>query len=88
MGVCIPSILDIKLEGTVSTSVAYLVGIGVARREVGRMLTRYPEILGMRVARVIKPFVEYLETVGLPRLAVARLTEKSSHILGFGWTTA
>ncbi|KAE8672261.1 hypothetical protein F3Y22_tig00111848pilonHSYRG00400 [Hibiscus syriacus] len=44
-----------------STSVAYLVGIGVSRREVGGVLTRYPEILGMRVGRVIKPFVSILK---------------------------
>ncbi|KAK8498937.1 hypothetical protein V6N13_045898 [Hibiscus sabdariffa] len=67
-----------------STSVAYLVAIGVSRREVGGVLTRYPEILGMRVGRVIKPFVEYLEGLGIPRLAIARLIEKGPHILGFG----
>nr|XP_029116274.1 transcription termination factor MTERF4, chloroplastic-like [Elaeis guineensis] len=77
-------LLGFKLEGTMSTSVAYLIGIGVARRELGGVLTRYPEILGMRVGRVIKPFIEYLESLGLPRQAVARLIEKRPHILGFG----
>ncbi|KAG6382617.1 hypothetical protein SASPL_157702 [Salvia splendens] len=80
----IPEVLGFKLEGTMSTSVAYLVGIGVARREIGGVLTRYPEILGMRVGRVIKPFVEYLGSLGIPSLAVARLVEKRPHILGFG----
>ncbi|KAI4377903.1 hypothetical protein MLD38_015460 [Melastoma candidum] len=78
-----PEVLGFKLEGTMSTSIAYLVGIGVARREVGGLLTRYPEILGMRVGKVIKPFVEYLEYLGMSRLAVARLVEKGPHILGF-----
>ncbi|KAL0291977.1 UNVERIFIED_CONTAM: hypothetical protein Sradi_7006800 [Sesamum radiatum] len=58
-----PEVLGFKLEGTMSTSVAYLVGIGVARREIGGVLTKYPEILGMRVG-VIKPFVEYLGSLG------------------------
>ncbi|KAJ9187689.1 hypothetical protein P3X46_003114 [Hevea brasiliensis] len=79
-----PEVLGFKLEGTMSTSVAYLVGIGVARREIGGISTTYPEILGMQVGRVIKPFVEYLESLGIPRLAVARLIQKRPHILGFG----
>ncbi|KAF2298639.1 hypothetical protein GH714_024449 [Hevea brasiliensis] len=46
-----------------STSVAYLVGIGVARREIGGISTTHPGILGMQAGRVIKPFVEYLESL-------------------------
>ncbi|KMZ66525.1 hypothetical protein ZOSMA_298G00070 [Zostera marina] len=69
-----------------STSVAYLVGIGVTRRKIGHVLTRYPEILGMRVGRVIKPFVEYLESLSIPRLVIARLIEKKPYILGFDLT--
>ncbi|KAK7275936.1 hypothetical protein RIF29_17063 [Crotalaria pallida] len=67
-----------------STSVAYLVGIGVGRREIGGVLTRYPEILGMRVGRIIKPFVDFMVSLGIPRLAIARLIEKKPYILGFG----
>uniref|UniRef100_A0ACD5U3S8 Uncharacterized protein n=1 Tax=Avena sativa TaxID=4498 RepID=A0ACD5U3S8_AVESA len=79
-----PELLGFKLEGTMSTSVAYLVGIGVSRRQVGGVITRFPEVLGMRVGKIIKPFVEHLEGIGLQRLAVARIIEKKPYILGFG----
>ncbi|KAK8948361.1 hypothetical protein KSP39_PZI006167 [Platanthera zijinensis] len=59
-----------------STSVSYLIGIGVLRRELGGILTRYPEILGMRAGRVIKPYVEYLGSLRFPKIVVATLVEK------------
>ncbi|XBJ21298.1 hypothetical protein VPH35_011974 [Triticum aestivum] len=79
-----PELLGFKLEGTMSTSVAYLVGIGVARRQIGDVIMCFPEVLGMRVGKIIKPIVEHLQGIGLQRLAVARMIEKKPYVLGFG----
>ncbi|KAH9312940.1 hypothetical protein KI387_027975, partial [Taxus chinensis] len=66
-----------------STSVAYLVNIGVSPRDIGPMLTEYPQILGMRVGTVIKPFVDYLMNLGFPKQVIARMIEKRPGILGY-----
>ncbi|CAN1173247.1 Transcription termination factor MTERF4, chloroplastic [Linum perenne] len=78
-----PELLGFKLEGTMSTSVAYLVSIGVSPRDIGPMVTQYPYFLGMRVGTVIKPFVEYMVSLGLPKKIIARMLEKRPYILGY-----
>ncbi|KAM0048546.1 putative transcription regulator mTERF family [Helianthus debilis subsp. tardiflorus] len=42
--------IGFKLEGTMSTLVAYLVSIGFNARDIGPMVTQYPYFLGMRVS--------------------------------------
>ena len=66
-----PELLGFKLKGTMSTSIAYLVDIGVGRRQIGSVITCFPEVLGMRVGKIIKPFVEYLEGIGIQKLSIA-----------------
>ncbi|XVF61872.1 hypothetical protein PTKIN_Ptkin08bG0169100 [Pterospermum kingtungense] len=66
-----------------STSVAYLVSIGVSPRDIGPMVTQYPYFLGMRVGTVIKPLVDYLVSLGLPKKIFARMLEKRAYILGY-----
>ncbi|KAM1589483.1 hypothetical protein ACFX10_028369 [Malus domestica] len=80
-------ILRPKLEvsqGTMSTSVAYLVSIGVSPRDIGPMVMQYPFVLGMRIGTVIKPFVDYLVSLGLPKKILARMLEKRTYLLGYG----
>ncbi|KAM1049406.1 hypothetical protein ACFX2C_028513 [Malus domestica] len=79
-------ILRPKLEvsrGTMSTSVAYLVSIGVSPRDIGPMVMQYPFVLGMRIGTVIKPFVDYLVSLGLPKKILARMLEKRTYLLGY-----
>ncbi|KAJ0682554.1 putative transcription regulator mTERF family [Helianthus annuus] len=45
-----PELSGFKLEGTMSTLVAYLVSIGFNARDIGPMVTQYPYFLGMRVS--------------------------------------
>ncbi|PNX81007.1 transcription termination factor family protein [Trifolium pratense] len=66
-----------------STSVAYLVSIGVSPRDIGPMVTQYPYFLGMRVGTMIKPLVDYLVNLGLPKKILARMLEKRAYILGY-----
>ncbi|KAM1064430.1 hypothetical protein ACFX2I_028423 [Malus domestica] len=67
-----------------STSVAYLVSIGVSPRDIGPMVMQYPFVLGMRIGTVIKPFVDYLVSLGLPKKILARMLEKRTYLLGYG----
>ena len=78
-----PELLGFKLEGTLSTSVAYLVSIGVNPRDIGPMVTQHPYFLEMRVGTVIKPFVDYLVDLGLPKKILARMLEKRAYLLGY-----
>uniref|UniRef100_A0A0E0CS99 Uncharacterized protein n=1 Tax=Oryza meridionalis TaxID=40149 RepID=A0A0E0CS99_9ORYZ len=79
-----PDILGLKPDGTISTSVAYLVGIvGVAPRDIGPMVTHFPFFLGMRVGTTIKPLCEYITSLGLPMRILARILEKRPYILGY-----
>ncbi|PKI31248.1 hypothetical protein CRG98_048359 [Punica granatum] len=78
-----PELLGFKLEGTMSTSVAYLVSIGVNPRDIGPMVTQYPYFLGMRVGTMIKPLCNYLVSLGLPKKILARMLEKRAYILGY-----
>ncbi|KAJ6360739.1 hypothetical protein OIU77_004704 [Salix suchowensis] len=78
-----PELLGFKLEGTMSTSVAYLVSIGVCPRDIGPMVTQYPYLLGMRVGTMIKPLVDYLVSLGLPKKIVSRMLEKRPYVLGY-----
>ncbi|WVZ23357.1 hypothetical protein V8G54_001901 [Vigna mungo] len=78
-----PELLGFKLEGTMSTSVAYLVSIGVNPRDIGPMVTQYPYFLGMRVGTLIKPLIDYLVDLGLPKKVLARMLEKRAYILGY-----
>ncbi|RHN43809.1 putative transcription regulator mTERF family [Medicago truncatula] len=78
-----PELLGFKLEGTMSTSVAYLVSIGVNPRDIGPMVAQYPYFLGMRVGTMIKPFVDYLVNLGLPKKILARMLEKRAYLLGY-----
>ncbi|KAM1263474.1 hypothetical protein ACFX15_027942 [Malus domestica] len=71
-------------RGTMSTSVAYLVSIGVSPRDIGPMVMQYPFVLGMRIGTVIKPFVDYLVSLGLPKKILARMLEKRTYLLGYG----
>ncbi|KAK3222336.1 hypothetical protein Dsin_009361 [Dipteronia sinensis] len=71
-----------------STSVAYLVCIGVNPRDIespdiGPMVTQYPYFLGMRVGTMIKPLVDYLVSLGLPIKILARMLEKRAYIIGY-----
>lgn len=66
-----------------STSVAYLVSIGVNPRDVGPMVTQYPYFLGMRVGTTIKPLVDYLVSLGVPKKILARMLEKRAYLLGY-----
>jgi mTERF domain-containing protein, mitochondrial len=78
-----PELLGFKPEGTMSTSVGYLVSIGVGPRDIGPMVTQYPPFLGMRVGTIIKPFVDYIVSLGLPKGILARMLEKRPYLLGF-----
>ncbi|VAI50342.1 unnamed protein product [Triticum turgidum subsp. durum] len=79
-----PDVLGLKPDGTISTSVAYLVGIvGVAPRDIGPMVTHYPFFLSMRVGTTIKPFCDYITSLGLPMRILARIIEKRPYILGY-----
>ncbi|KAG6581656.1 Transcription termination factor MTERF4, chloroplastic, partial [Cucurbita argyrosperma subsp. sororia] len=78
-----PELLGYKLEGTMSTSVAYLVSIGVNPRDIGPMVTQYPYFLAMRVGTMIKPLVDFIVSLGLPKKIVARMLEKRAYILGY-----
>ncbi|KAF2573515.1 hypothetical protein F2Q70_00004090 [Brassica cretica] len=60
-----PKMLGFKLEGVMSTLVAYLVRIGVSPRDIGLVVTQYPHLLGMRVGTMIKPLVAYLISIGI-----------------------
>ncbi|KAF3568400.1 hypothetical protein DY000_02014210 [Brassica cretica] len=60
-----PELLGFKLEGIMSTSIAYLVRIGVSPRDIGPVVTQYPHLLGMRVGTMIKPLVDYLISIGI-----------------------
>lgn len=66
-----------------STSVAYLVSIGVSPRDIGPMVTQYPYLLGMRVGTTIKPLVDYLVSLGLPKKILVRMLEKRAYVLGY-----
>ncbi|KAH8932544.1 hypothetical protein BDL97_19G079000 [Sphagnum fallax] len=77
-------ILIRRIEGTMSTSVAYLVMLGVNARQIGGMLTERPDILGMRVGNNIKPKVEYISSLGIPKPIVGKMIENRPFILGFG----
>ncbi|KAF5751003.1 hypothetical protein HS088_TW02G00013 [Tripterygium wilfordii] len=78
-----PELLGFKLEGTMSTSVAYFVSIGVGPRDIGPMVTQYPYFLGMRVGTTIKPLIDYLVSLGLPKKILDRTLEKRSYTLGY-----
>ncbi|XP_047078234.1 transcription termination factor MTERF4, chloroplastic-like [Lolium rigidum] len=79
-----PDVLGLKPDGTISTSVAYLVGIvGVAPRDIGPMVTHYPFFLSMRVGTTIKPLCDYITSLGLPIRILARIIEKRPYILGY-----
>ncbi|KAL9998995.1 putative transcription regulator mTERF family [Helianthus debilis subsp. tardiflorus] len=63
-----PELSGFKLEGTMSTLVAYLVSVGFHARDIGPMVTQYPYFLGMRVSswtsemgRPLKELVEFPE---------------------------
>ncbi|KAF3531502.1 hypothetical protein DY000_02042444 [Brassica cretica] len=60
-----PELLGFKLEGIMSTSIAYLVRIGVSPRDIGPVVTQYLHLLGMRVGTMIKPLVDYLISIGI-----------------------
>jgi mTERF domain-containing protein, mitochondrial len=79
-----PDVLGLKPDGTISTSVAYLVGIvGVAPRDIGPMVTHFPFFLGTRVGTTIKPLCDYITSLGLPMRILARILEKRPYILGY-----
>ncbi|KAF7086325.1 hypothetical protein CFC21_089624 [Triticum aestivum] len=79
-----PDVLGLKPDGTISTSVAYLVGIvGIAPRDIGPMVAHYPFFLSMRVGTTIKPFCDYITSLGLPMRILARIIEKRPYILGY-----
>lgn len=78
-----PELLGFKPEGTMSTSVGYLVSIGVGPRDIGPMVTQFPQLLGMRVGTIIKPFVDYFISLGLPKGILTRMLEKRPYLLAF-----
>ncbi|WZZ88038.1 hypothetical protein YC2023_116617 [Brassica napus] len=58
-----PKLLGFKLEGIMSTSIAYLVRIGVSPRDIGPVVTQYPHLLRMRAGTMIKPLADYLISI-------------------------
>ncbi|CAA6664454.1 unnamed protein product [Spirodela intermedia] len=82
-GLDIPELLGFKLDGTMSTSVAFLVAMGVRPRDIGPMVTQFPFFLGMRVGTTIKPLFDLLLSLGLPKMVVARMVEKRPYLLGY-----
>ena len=78
-----PQVLGYRIEGTMSTSVAYLIMIGVDKRQMGPVLTEKPEIMGMCVSNNLKPKVEFIANSGIPHLVVGKMIENRPYILDY-----
>ncbi|KAH0858554.1 hypothetical protein HID58_086815 [Brassica napus] len=64
-----PKLLGFKLEGIMSTSIAYLVRIGVSPRDIGPVVTQYPHLLRMRAGTMIKPLADYLISIRIDKMS-------------------
>lgn len=76
-----PDIFGFKIEGTISTSAAYLTMLGVNPRRMGYILTEMPQILGLRVGNNIKRKVDFLCSFGLSQSAIAKIIETRPYFL-------
>ena len=66
-----------------STSIAYLVALGVEPRSVANILTQLPELLGMRVGNNLMPKIEFYRSLGIQNKDLPRLFAKYPFLLGY-----
>ncbi|KAL1327849.1 hypothetical protein AAHE18_13G332600 [Arachis hypogaea] len=76
-----PELLGFKLEGTMSTSVAYL-SLGLPKKILAKMLEKRAYLLGYDLEETIKPNVDCLISFGIGRECLPSVIAQYPQILG------
>lgn len=65
----------------VQERVEFLVGLGVKREHLRKLIVRHPQIIEYTVERAVKPRIQYLKSLGLPENAFGRVITVAPSLL-------